>query len=110
MARNNNQNPLGELSEFQLLDDKPGHDSLACTWVVSDKEPDSWQLQNSPIDGLYLVRERVHLGRVHCEEGIVKRCEPVPFRLQSEEDLPRLALEISYNGFDADIREFGNWY
>ncbi len=23
---------------------------------------------------------------------------------------PRLALEISSNGFDADVSEFGNWY
>lgn len=54
---------------LQLLGNEAGHDGLAGTGVVRDEEPETGHLQRVVVDGLDLVRERVHLAHTDGQHG-----------------------------------------
>ena len=62
VCRSDDECPLDEAADLQLLQEEPGHDRLPGPRVVGQEEPDTGHLQEVVVDRFELVREGVHPG------------------------------------------------
>jgi len=88
--------------------------AMHCIWgagggVIRDQEADAQQFQDMPVNCLDLVRQRVHLGGVHCQEWVIQRCKAVTVRFQSQENMPRVGSELWLNLPALHFTQLGFW-
>ena len=69
-SRADHQAALQVAARDQLLDQQPGHDRLAGAGVVGEQEAQRLARQHGFVHGGDLVRQRLHQGGVHREDGI----------------------------------------
>ncbi|GIX46040.1 MAG: hypothetical protein KatS3mg131_0251 [Candidatus Tectimicrobiota bacterium] len=79
--------------EEQLLDQKAGHDGLACPRVVGEQEPDSRKGEEIAIDRLDLVRKRIDDAGVDREKRVELVRDADALRLGAEEEELGIAIE-----------------
>ena len=81
------EDATGQVAELEFLEDQPGHNRLACAGVVGDEEANAGQAEHVAVDRLDLVGERVNLGGVHRQQGIVEGGKAVAAGFQAQENL-----------------------
>ena len=93
VAGRDDEDALDEPPVLHLLEDEPGHDRLPRAGVVGDEEPHARHLEGVVVDGLDLVRERVHLAHADGQHGVELVGEPDAVGLDQEEELLGVAAE-----------------
>ena len=71
VRRSDDQGPLDEPTDFELLDEKPRHDGLAGARVVRQQEANPWEPEKIVVDGFELVRKGIYTGDGESKVGIV---------------------------------------
>lgn len=71
----------------QLLDQQPGHNRFARTWIIGQQESQRRTRKHGLVVGGNLVRQRLHDARVHRQDRIeqVREMDTLSFGYQSEE-------------------------
>ena len=69
-SRADHQTALEVAARDQLLDEQPGHDRLAGAGIVGEQKAQRLARQHGLVHGGDLVRQRLHQGGVHREDGI----------------------------------------
>jgi hypothetical protein len=78
--------PLNQPPVLKFFEQKPGHDGLSCSGIVSEEESQAGVPQNVVINSLDLVRQRVYLRDVDCVERIELIGEANPMSLHCQEE------------------------
>ena len=100
------EDTASQVTQFEFLDDQPGHDRLARAGVIGDEEADAGQAQHIAVDRLDLMGQRVHLGGVHRQQWVVKGGEAVAAGLQGQEDLAGRGGEVCLYPGDLQLGQF----
>ena len=79
VRRGDDQRPLDQAADLQLLEQQPRHDRLAGAGVVGQEEANARQLEEVVVDRLELVRQRIDAGDGEREVGVVLVGEPQPW-------------------------------
>ena len=69
-ARCNHKTAVEVTAQHELADVEPGHDRLACPWVIGQQEPKWLHGEESTVDGIDLVRQRVDGGCLKSGKGV----------------------------------------
>ena len=77
----------------QLLDEQAGHDRLAGAGVVGQQEAQRLARQHGLVHGRDLVRQGIHQGGVHREDGIEEMGQADAVRLADEAVVGAVAVE-----------------
>jgi len=83
VTRYDHKRPLNQSPVLEFLEQKPGHDGLSRTRIVSEEKPEAWVPQNVVVDGFNLVWQRVYLRHVDCVQGVELIGESNPVSLDS---------------------------
>lgn len=106
MARHHDEDAAGQVAEFEFLDDQPGHDRFARAGVVGDEETDARQPEHVPVNPLDLMGERVNLGDVHRQQGIVEGGKAVAAGFQAQENLAGRSGEVGFHQRNLQLGQF----
>ena len=60
IGRTDDKNAFDKAAQFELSDEKAGHDGLACTGVIGQQETHAGQFEQVLVDRFKLVRQRVY--------------------------------------------------
>ena len=96
--RGDDQAPGQVTTQHELLDVEPSHDRLPGAGVVSQQEAQRGAWQHLPVDGLDLVRQRLHIARCHGQHRIEQRRVLDPQRFRRQPPRLRIAIECVYPG------------
>ena len=87
------QGARDEAADLQFLEQQAGHDGFAGTGVVGQQEPDARLRHEVMINGLKLVRQRVHTRDGQRKIRIVLECQRQAHGLDGEPEALRIAIE-----------------
>ena len=84
---------MGITAQHQLLHVEPGHDRLACSWVVREQESQRLARQHLAVDGLDLMRQRVDRARGDRDHRVEQIGEVDPAGLGGESEQVAVGVE-----------------
>lgn len=87
------QRPLHETSDLQLLEEQARHDRLPGTGVVGEEEPDAWQSHEIVVNGFELVRQWVDTRDGEGKVWVVLVSEPETCGFDAKAEARRIAVE-----------------
>ena len=93
------QDPLDEAPQLEFADQQARHDRFSRAGVVGEQEAHAGQLQEVLVDGLKLVRQRVHPRDGKAEIGIELVGDTQPVGLQGRPQQPAIAI-LGEDGID----------
>ena len=95
------ERPLHEATNLQLLEQQARHDGLARAGIVGEEEANPRHREEVVVNGLKLVRERVNTGNGERKVGIVFIGESQPKSLNADAEPHGSPSKGSFSGVDS---------
>ena len=93
VGRGDDQRPLDQPPELELLEGEPRHDRLASAGVVGDQEANLGLCQQVRVNRVHLMGQRINLRHRHGEVRVILKGQADAVRFGGEAEVRRIAGE-----------------